>query len=67
MVFQINKDSLIPTGLGNRHSNKWILVFLLSTKNGDPALSRRGDFSVSNTGLLVDGAGAKILDIGGAP
>jgi flagellar basal-body rod protein FlgF len=40
---------------------------MVQPKNGGPALSRRGDFSVSNTGLLIDGAGSKVLDTGGAP
>ena len=38
-------------------------VFLwFNLESGGPALSRRGDFSVSNTGLLIDGAGSKVLD-----
>ena len=41
--------------------------FIVAPKSGGPALSRRGDFSVSNTGLLIDGAGSKVLDTGGSP
>ena len=37
---------------------------MVQPKSGGPALSE-GDFTVSNTGLLVDGA-AKILDTEGS-
>ena len=36
--------------------------FVIQPKNGPPALSRRGDFEVSDEGELTDGAGSKILD-----
>ena len=35
---------------------------MIQPDTGGPALSRRGDFEVSNLGELTDGAGAKILD-----
>jgi flagellar basal-body rod protein FlgF len=36
--------------------------FVIEPDNGEPALSRRGDFRVSQDGFLVDGTGAKVLN-----
>ena len=36
--------------------------FIIKPDTGEPALSRRGDFEVSNLGDLTDGAGSQILD-----
>ena len=41
--------------------------FLIQPKNGTPALSRRGDFSVDENGFLLDGAGNRVLDAGLQP
>ncbi len=41
--------------------------FVISPKNGDPAFSRRGDFSVNENGELLDGAGNQVLDAGMQP
>ncbi len=41
--------------------------FLIQPKDGTPALSRRGDFSVDENGFLLDGAGNRVLDAGLQP
>ena len=64
--FSNKQGQLNPTGLETDIAINGPGFFIVQTKTGDPALSRRGDFSVSNTGLLVDGAGAKILSVDGA-
>ncbi len=65
--FSNKQGQLNPTGLETDIAINGSGFFLIQPKTGNPALSRRGDFSISNTGLLVDGAGSKVLDIGGAP
>ena len=65
--FSNKQGQLNPTGLETDIAINGPGFFMIQPKTGDPALSRRGDFSVSNTGLLVDGAGSKVLDSGGAP
>ena len=65
--FSNKQGQLNPTGLETDIAINGPGFFMIQPKTGDPALSRRGDFSVSNTGLLVDGAGSKVLDTGGAP
>ena len=65
--FSNKQGQLNPTGLETDIAINGPGFFIVQPKSGDPALSRRGDFSVSNTGLLVDGAGSKVLDTGGAP
>jgi flagellar basal-body rod protein FlgF len=65
--FSNKQGQLNPTGLESDIAINGPGFFIIQPKTGDPALSRRGDFSVSNTGLLVDGAGSKVLDTGGAP
>ena len=64
--FSNKQGQLNPTGLETDIAINGPGFFIVQPKTGDPALSRRGDFSVSNTGLLVDGAGAKILSVDGA-
>ena len=64
--FSNKQGQLNPTGLETDIAINGPGFFIVQPKTGDPALSRRGDFSVSNTGLLVDGAGSKVLDTGGA-
>ena len=63
--FSNKQGQLNPTGLETDIAINGPGFFIVQPKTGDPALSRRGDFSVSNTGLLVDGAGAKILSVDG--
>ena len=65
--FSNKQGQLNPTGLETDIAINGPGFFIVQPKVGGPALSRRGDFSVSNTGLLVDGAGSKVLDTGGAP
>ena len=65
--FSNKQGQLNPTGLETDIAINGAGFFIVQPKNGDPALSRRGDFSVSNTGILVDGAGSKVLDTGGSP
>ena len=65
--FSNKQGQLNPTGLETDIAINGAGFFIVQPKNGDPALSRRGDFTVSNTGLLIDGAGSKVLDTGGAP
>ena len=65
--FSNKQGQLNPTGLETDIAINGPGFFMVQPKSGDPALSRRGDFSVSNTGLLIDGAGSKVLDNGGAP
>ena len=65
--FSNKQGQLNPTGLETDIAINGPGFFMVQPKNGGPALSRRGDFSVSNTGLLIDGAGSKLLDNGGAP
>ena len=65
--FSNKQGQLNPTGLETDIAINGPGFFMIQPKSGGPALSRRGDFSVSNTGLLIDGAGSKILDNAGAP
>ena len=65
--FSNKQGQLSPTGLETDIAINGPGFFLVQPKSGGPALSRRGDFSVSNTGLLIDGAGSKVLDNVGAP
>ena len=65
--FSNKQGQLNPTGLETDIAINGPGFFMVQPKSGGPALSRRGDFSVSNTGLLIDGAGSKVLDNGGAP
>ena len=65
--FSNKQGQLNPTGLETDIAINGPGFFMVQPKSGDPALSRRGDFSVSNTGLLIDGAGSKVLDNAGAP
>ena len=65
--FSNKQGQLNPTGLETDIAINGPGFFMVQPKNGSPALSRRGDFSVSNTGLLIDGAGSKVLDNAGAP
>ena len=65
--FSNKQGQLNPTGLETDIAINGSGFFIVAPENGDPALSRRGDFSVSNTGILIDGAGSKILDIQGSP
>ena len=65
--FSNKQGQLNPTGLETDIAINGPGFFMVQPKSGGPALSRRGDFSVSNTGLLIDGAGSKILDNAGAP
>ena len=65
--FSNKQGQLNPTGLETDIAINGPGFFMVQPKNGGPALSRRGDFSVSNTGFLIDGAGSKVLDNGGAP
>ena len=65
--FSNKQGQLNPTGLETDIAINGPGFFIVAPKSGGPALSRRGDFSVSNTGILVDGAGSKVLDIGGSP
>mgnify|MGYP002818878652 FL=1 len=65
--FSNKQGQLNPTGLETDIAINGSGFFMIQPKTGNPALSRRGDFSISNTGLLVDGAGSKVLDTGGAP
>ena len=65
--FSNKQGQLNPTGLETDIAINGSGFFMIQPKTGTPALSRRGDFSISNTGLLVDGAGSKVLDTGGAP
>ena len=65
--FSNKQGQLNPTGLETDIAINGPGFFIVQPKSGGPALSRRGDFSVSNTGVLVDGAGSKVLDTGGAP
>ena len=64
--FSNKQGQLNPTGLETDIAINGPGFFIIQPKSGDPALSRRGDFSVSNTGLLVDGAGSKVLSVDGA-
>tara|TARA_B100000963_G_C22625425_1_gene672086 strand:- start:770 stop:1531 length:762 start_codon:yes stop_codon:yes gene_type:complete len=64
--FSNKQGQLNPTGLETDIAINGPGFFIVQPKTGDPALSRRGDFSVSNTGLLVDGAGSKVLSVDGA-
>ena len=61
------QGQLNPTGQETDIAINGPGFFMVQPKSGGPALSRRGDFSVSNTGLLIDGAGSKVLDNGGSP
>ena len=65
--FSNKQGQLNPTGLETDIAINGPGFFMVQPKSGGPALSRRGDFSVSNTGLLIDGAGSKVLDNAGAP
>ena len=65
--FSNKQGQLNPTGLETDIAINGAGFFIVQPKNSAPALSRRGDFSVSNTGLLIDGAGSKVLDTEGAP
>ena len=65
--FSNKQGQLNPTGQETDIAINGPGFFIVQPKSGDPALSRRGDFSVSSTGILVDGAGSKVLDNGGAP
>ena len=65
--FSNKQGQLNPTGLETDIAINGPGFFMVQPKSGGPALSRRGDFSVSNTGLLIDGAGSKILDNTGTP
>ncbi len=65
--FSNKQGQLNPTGLETDIAINGPGFFIVQPKSGGPALSRRGDFSISNTGVLVDGAGNKVLDNGGAP
>ena len=65
--FSNKQGQLNPTGLETDIAINGPGFFMVQPKSGGPALSRRGDFSVSNTGLLIDGAGSKVLDNGGSP
>ena len=65
--FSNKQGQLTPTGLETDIAINGPGFFIVQPKTGDPALSRRGDFSVSNTGLLIDGAGSKILSVDGEP
>jgi flagellar basal-body rod protein FlgF len=65
--FSNKQGQLNPTGLETDIAINGPGFFMVQPKSCGPALSRRGDFSVSNTGLLIDGAGSKVLDVGGAP
>ena len=65
--FSNKQGQLNPTGLETDIAINGPGFFMVQPKSGGPALSRRGDFSVSNTGLLIDGAGSKVLGNGGAP
>ena len=65
--FSNKQGQLNPTGLETDIAINGPGFFMVQPKSGGPALSRRGDFSVSNTGLLIDGAGSKVLDNSGAP
>ena len=60
--FSNKQGQLNPTGLETDIAINGPGFFMVQPKSGGPALSRRGDFSVSNTGLLIDGVGSKILD-----
>ena len=64
--FSNKQGQLNPTGLETDIAINGPGFFIVQPKTGDPALSRRGDFSVSNTGILVDGAGSKVLSVDGA-
>jgi flagellar basal-body rod protein FlgF len=63
--FSNKQGQLNPTGLETDIAINGPGFFIVQPKSGDPALSRRGDFSVSNAGTLVDGAGSEVLDTGG--
>ena len=65
--FSNKQGQLNPTGLETDIAINGPGFFIVAPKSGGPALSRRGDFSVSNTGILIDGAGSKVLDTGGSP
>ena len=65
--FSNKQGQLNPTGLETDIAINGPGFFMVQPESGGPALSRRGDFSVSNTGLLIDGAGSKVLDNAGAP
>ena len=65
--FSNKQEQLNPTGLETDIAINGPGFFMVQPKSGGPELSRRGDFSVSNTGLLIDGAGSKVLDNGGSP
>jgi len=61
-VFSANPGNLSETGLETDVAIRGSGFFMIQPDTGGPALSRRGDFEVSNLGELTDGAGAKILD-----
>ncbi len=65
--FSNKQGQLNPTGLETDIAINGPGFFMVQPKSGGPALSRRGDFSMSNTGLLIDGAGSKVLDNAGTP
>ena len=56
------QGQLNPTGLETDIAINGPGFFIVQPKNGDPPLSRRGDFQTSETGELLDGAGNKILE-----
>ncbi len=62
-VFSANPGNLAETGLETDVAIRGGGFFLIQPDTGGPALSRRGDFEVSNSGELTDGAGSKILDV----
>ena len=66
-IFLTNKGQLNPTGLETDIAINGPGFFIVEPKSGGPALSRRGDFFRSNTGIFIDGAGSKVLDTGGSP
>ena len=61
-VFSANPGNLSETGLETDVAIRGGGFFIIKPDTGGPALSRRGDFEVSNLGELTDGAGSKILD-----
>tara|TARA_B100001093_G_scaffold420384_1_gene412304 strand:- start:254 stop:898 length:645 start_codon:yes stop_codon:yes gene_type:complete len=61
-VFSANPGNLSETGLETDVAIRGGGFFIIQPDTGGPALSRRGDFEVSDEGELTDGAGSKILD-----
>lgn len=62
-----NDGTLIETGNELDTAISGNGFFALQDANGQEAYSRRGDFSISPLGELINGSGQRMLDAGGAP